>query len=315
MIFNRFFLSDVESDLLNIVDVLIVGSESDERSCELPKKWKGKFSGKTQCLPYDVRTELCAFSEIELGDESARRSAKPTIDITQLYTILESASLSNKSILIDFTGMEQPAIFYLLLCLREQRQVARVFGLYTEPIRYKTLPGPPFEEAFDLTDEFIPFKALPGYVRPYDTSKGQALLVFMGFEGRRFLKVFEEVNPKQRRTHAVFGIPAYQPGWQYLTLGSNQQALEISRAVLYRAEANNPFDAYRIASRVAQTYPNLQLVLAPIGTKPHAVGAGKFAARNEESIIAYNFPIKQRVFRTEGTGKSSVYNLTELMLT
>ena len=178
----------------------------------------------------------------------------------------------------------------------------------------KLCRAPLFEEAFDLTEEFIPFKALPGFVRPYDPDLEQLLLVYMGFEGRRFLKVFEEVNPKPRRTHAVFGIPAYQPGWQYLTLGSNQQALEASCAVLHRAEANNPFDAYRIAHRVADTYRDLQLVLAPIGTKPHAVGAAVFAIQNQAAIIAYDFPIKQRVFRTEGTGKSSVYNLTELLL-
>lgn len=314
MIFNRYFLEDVEADLLNLVDLIIVGSESDERSSSLPRKWQGKFRGKTHCLPYDVKTENCALIEIELGDESGRQNAQPLADITELYGMLESTSLANRNILIDFTGMEQPAIFYLLYCLREQKQVSRIFGLYTEPLRYKTLPGLLFEEIFDLTEEFVPFKALPGFVRPYDPDKDQLLLVFMGFEGRRFLKVFEEVNPKQRRTHAVFGFPAYQPGWQYLTLGSNQQALEASRAVLHRAEANNPFDAYRIAVRVAEIYPRLQIVVAPIGTKPHAIGAAVFATRNQDAIITYDFPIKQRVFRTEGAGKSSLYNLTELVL-
>jgi len=144
MIFNRYFLDDVESDLLNLVDVVIVGSESDERSATLPRKWQTRFRGPTHCLPYDVKTESCALMEMQLGDESGRQNAQPVADITDLYTMLESARLANKTILIDFTGMEQPAIFYLLYCLREQRQVAGIFGLYTEPLRYKTLPGPPF---------------------------------------------------------------------------------------------------------------------------------------------------------------------------
>jgi hypothetical protein len=314
MIFNRYFFEDIEGVLLSLIDVVIVGSEADERSSMLARKWQKKFGGKTHCLPYDVKTENCALIEISLGDEVARQSSKPITDITDLYAMLGSVNLAGQNVLIDFTGMEQPAIFYLLYCLRQQRLVKGVFGLYTEPLRYKTFSGPLFEEAFDLTDEFIPFKAVPGFVRPYDRSKEKLLLVFMGFEGRRFLKVFEEVNPKQRRTHAVFGIPAYQPGWQYLTLGTNQQALEASRAMLHRAEANNPFDAYEIALRVFQSYPEAQLILAPIGTKPHAVGSVMFANRYADTIITYDFPVKQRIFRTEGVGKTSVYNLTEVIL-
>jgi hypothetical protein len=314
MLFNRYFLNDIEGDLLKLVDVVIVGSEADDRSSSLPGRWQKKFTGKAYCLPYDVKTETCAFAPIELGDEPLRKTTAAFNDITDLYGMLELSNFANKNILIDFTGMEQPAIFFLLDCLRQQKQLKRVFGLYTEPIQYKTLAGPLFEETFDLTEEFIPFKALPGFVRAYDRDKEKLLLVFMGFEGRRFLKVFEEVNPKQRHTHAVFGIPAYQPGWQYLTLGSNQQALETSRAVLHRAEANNPFDAYEIAQLVLDNYPDAQLILAPIGTKPHAVGSAIFASRHQETIIAYDFPIKHKLFRTEGIGKSSVYNLTELVL-
>ena len=198
MIFNRYFLDNVESDLLNLVDVIIVGSEADERSSTLPGKWRQKFSGRTHCLPYDVKTEKCAFVEIELGNELSRQNAQPITDITDLYTMLESSQLADKNILIDFTGMEQPAIFYLIDCLRQQKQLKGIFGLYTEPLRYKTLSGPLFEETFDLTEEFIPFKALPGFVRPYDRDKEKLLLVFMGFEGRRFLKVFEEVRIRNK---------------------------------------------------------------------------------------------------------------------
>jgi len=314
MNFNRYFLPDVEGDLLNIVDFVIVGPGGDDRSAELPRRWAGGFKGTARCLPYEVRSERCALLDMELADEVGRQNAQPSADIVELYGMVEGADLNGKNVLIDFTGMEQPAIFYLTKCLREHRRARRIFGLYTEPLLYKTLPGPPFEEAFDLTEEFIAFRALPGFVRAYDRRRGRQLLVYMGFEGRRFLKVFEEVNPGRRHTHAVFGIPAFQPGWQYLTLGSNQAALEISRPTLHQAEANNIFDAHEIACRVADTYPDLQLVLAPIGTKPHAVGAAICAAQREDVLIIYDFPIKQRFLRTVGVGKTSVYNLTELLL-
>src|SRR5438128_7917368 len=111
---------------------------------------------------------------------------------------------------------------------------------------------------------------MPGFVRKHDPERKRQLLIFMGFEGRRFIKILEEVDHDPSYVHAVFGIPAFQPGWQYVTLGTNQAALERSRARLYRAEANNVFDAYETADRVQAGCPTHQLIVAPIGTKPHA---------------------------------------------
>jgi len=280
----------------------------------LPTKWARRFKRSARCLPYDVRKEHCGFVDFVLGDEGARKDARPSMDITDLYGVLNSQSFEGAKVLIDFTGIEQPALFFLLKCLHEQKRIGGVFGLYTEPLRYRTIPGLATQDEFDLTEEFISFRALPGFLRRHDPSRTSTLVVYMGFEGRRFVKVLEEVNPERGGTHAIFGLPAFQPGWQYLTLGSNQAAIEASRALLYRAEANNPFDAYEVAKLIAESYPTSQLVLAPIGTKPHAVGVALYAARHEDTLLIYDFPIKQRTFRTEGVGKTSVYALTELML-
>jgi len=314
MDFYRFFLHDIEIYLQEIVDAVITGDAADPRSKELPRRWGVGFHGWAKCLAYDVRSERCELGDIVLGDEGSREGVTPSVDIMDLGGMTDTDEFDGRTLLLDFTGMEQPAIFYLLKCLREKHRVRRLFGAYTEPLRYRAAAGPPFEEAFDLTEEFIEFRALPGFLRPYDRGRGRQLVVYMGFEGRRFLKVLEEVNPQPRHTHAVFGIPAFQPGWQYLTLGSNQTALEISRAELHRAEANNPFDAFDVAERVAGGTRDFQLVLAPIGTKPHAVGAALYALRHDEALLIYDFPIKHRLFRTEGVGKTSVYDLTEIVL-
>jgi hypothetical protein len=314
MYLDRYFLPDVESELLNLVDLVLVGTASDDRSGELPKRWANLFKKESRCIPYDTKLERCGYHNFNLGDEATRTNVQATNDITILYGLLDSKTLDGKNILIDITGMDQPAMFFLLKCLREQKRAKRVFGVYTEPLRYKTNPSQTSGDEFDLTEEFIAFRSLPGFLPAYERSKGRQLLVFMGFEGRRFTKVFEEVNPEPNHTHAVFGIPAFQPGWQYLTLGSNQAACELSRPHLHRAEANNPFDAFDVASQISETYPDLQLVLAPIGTKPHALGAALYAARHNDAVLIYDFPIKQKLLRTLGVGKSSVYNLTELLL-
>lgn len=311
---GRYFIESVEEELLTLVDTVFVGPAGDPRSAELPRRWSGRFFGAAYCLSYEMRGQRCGLQEISIGDVVARQQSAPTADITQLYRMLERLELDGKTILVDFTGMEQPAIFFLFKCLRDQRSARRVFGLYTEPLRYRTRPGSSPEEAFDLTEEFIDFQALPGFVRRHDPGRRRQLLVYMGFEGRRFTKVLEEVDHDPRYVHAVFGIPAFQPGWQYLTLGSNQAALERSRAELHAAEANNVFDAYEVAEKIGRTYTDYQLVMAPIGTKPHAVGSGIYASLHEDSLLIYDFPIKQALFRTEGVGKASVYNLSELIL-
>lgn len=311
---DRYFLPDVESDLLKLVDLVLVGTAPDDRSRELPRLWAKQYKKESKCISYDTKSERCGYHSFNLGDETVRTTAKATNDITSLYGELDSDSLNGKNILIDITGMDQPAMFFLLKCLREQKRAKRVFGVYTEPLKYKTNPSQTSGDEFDLTEEFVAFRSLPGFLPAYDRRKGKQLLVFMGFEGRRFTKVFEEVNPEPNCTHAVFGIPAFQPGWQYLTLGSNQAACELSHTHLHRAEANNPFDAFDVATEISESYPHLQLVLAPIGTKPHALGAALYAARHNDAVLIYDFPIKQKLLRTLGVGKSSVYNLTELVL-
>ncbi len=311
---NRFWLNDIEDALRSVVDVVVVGAGADDRSAELPRRWEGTFRGSVRCLPYDVRNERCGWAEVGCGDQQSRKNCLPDMDIADLYNVLLDAELQHKTVLVDFTGMEQPAILFLLKCLSEQKQVRRVFGAYTEPLRYRTANRGDTREDFDLTEEFIEFQAVPGFVRPHQRDRKSQVVVYMGFEGRRFVKVLEEVNPEPGNTHAVYGIPAFQPGWQYLTLGCNQAALEQSHAILHRAEAADVFDAFDVAADVAESNRDLQVVLAPIGTKPHAVGAALYVIRHEEALLVYDFPIKQRMFRTEGVGRTYIYNMTEYLV-
>ena len=53
--------------------------------------------------------------------------------------------------------------------------------------------------------------------------------------------------------------------------------------------------------------------IAPIGTKPHALGAFLFPLKTSRRVeFVYDFPIRKRN-RTIGTGKVFVYRISEFM--
>lgn len=79
------------------------------------------------------------------------------------------------------------------------------------------------------------------------------------------------------------------------------------------AVANCPFDAYYTLEEIAADFPSHILKIAPIGTKPHAVGAVLYAIANSETVeLVYDHPIR-KARRTEGTARLLAYNVSCLM--
>lgn len=112
----------------------------------------------------------------------------------------------------------------------------------------------------------------------------------------------------------MVGVPGYRIDYPYETYWGNRYSLEMTKAwehVTY-AEANSIVDSYLTLGRISFRNRNPNMIVAPIGTKPHAIGAILYAIKNPTKVeLLYDNP-KRSVHRTDGIGKILVCDISKL---
>jgi hypothetical protein len=187
---------------------------------------------------------------------------------------------------------------------------------YTEPAEYTRSTNPLRGLRFNLSKRTTGLAPLPGFVRLFAPGAAEAILVpMLGFEGDRLQRVLEETDFDLRQTFPVVGLPGFRPEYPFLSLDGNARSLE--RAPLHRnirfARANCPFEAYFAIDDLRRQEEAAHVTLAPIGTKPHALGALLQALRNPaQTTIVYDHPVRSER-RTSGAASLCVYRITEFL--
>jgi len=108
-------------------------------------------------------------------------------------------------------------------------------------------------------------------------------------------------------------LPGFNPGWENRTISSHLKFFS-SKYVFERLEyvsANNPYQAYKILQEFSKTRSRFRI--APIGTKPNAIGCAIFLLNNDvdnniDSGVLFDFPIKIKQ-RSNGIGNINIYTL------
>ncbi|MFC1999173.1 hypothetical protein ACFLXE_00255 [Chloroflexota bacterium] len=313
---ERYKLEDLDPDWVRSLEVVIVGDGTDKRVSFIPARFCSDFKGQAYRLSYEMKTEQCTVAKLERLDPMSETVEIYSGDITVgLPRALDSIGVRDRNVLVDITGMKHPALFYLFKLLIDNYKPKRLFGGYTEPERYVPHGSTEIEEHFQLFEGYLGICALPGFARLPDDRKNKCLVAFLGFEGARLQYVHGEVEPGERDAVAVIGFPAFRPGWQNVTIASNQSALQSTRTFLYvrTATAFSPFDAYRVLEELQADRPNERLIVAPIGTRPHALGCALYAIGHPTAYLLYDFPIEVQQHRTENTGICHVYHLSSFL--
>ena len=320
---RRFDASELGTSFFESVDLLLFGQVTDEeRNRRLAQLYGFGNTTRSYFIDYDLDTEEYSLLPQAFGTEPSQETILATRkDIsTQLRDQLQGLDIQGKTLLVDITSIATPAVFFILKLLTEDVKPSRVFLAYTEPQTYREKLLPDSDDMFELTERFIGIKALPGFLRKTARGAETILVLLIGFEGKRFKYVCGELEVKNENVRVVLGFPAFRPGWQYLAYGGNQSAFEQFQADLYLrfAAANDPFEAYNTLEEILKDERNIQpspeIAVAPIGTKPHAVGAAIFALHYPDNTrLLYDFPVKARTGRTEGYGITWIYGVTELL--
>jgi hypothetical protein len=319
-LFNRYYEFEklaLDKTFVESIDLLFIGNSKELRAQKVPAFLKENFKGRTFSINYDIEFEKYSLLEIQgaytLRDEDLNSIGKDLV--SEFINDLKKIELDDKTILIDITSLKHPLLFYFILVLKKQFSPKKLFITYTEPEKYDKIKTDEIEDTFDLTERFCEVNSLPGYLRISDYTKERLLVASMGFEGARFNKAFGDINPASRKTYSIVGFPSFHPNWQYYVYSKNKAALSVSKAskLLKRTTANEPFGIYNVLKSIYENNREFELVIAPLGTKPHSLGVTMFAVDHEDVMLYYDFPAYGKKIRTIGVGKSAVFNLTDFI--
>lgn len=231
--------------------------------------------------------------------------AVPLTDSSALTHLLGAQTLY-----IDISGLAHHVWAPLIKTALKVTQELRI--VYFEPDRYKSHPSPSSTSQFDLSQGFRGVEPIPGFANLIGPpAEAKPLFVpFLGFEGSRARQVAMTLDPIPP-TIPVVGLPGFRIEYPQVTLASNQEFLienYAGRKVIF-ANATCPFEAYSSLVEIRRDNPGSYLYVAPLGTKPHALGAIWFAINNpQDTEIMYDHPIKMPG-RTEGVGTAHIYHL------
>lgn len=210
-----------------------------------------------------------------------------------------------ESALLDATTLDVPELILLTKFLFSTCQ--RIGYIYAEPESYKlkTIDNGELHN-FTLSETYSPFMPIPGFTPELTTQKQGNLLVFLGFEPSRLSRALSPDEVAHIKTSSVvFGIPPFHASWEMHSLMQNAETLKEAQVKeVHFAGANDPLTTLNLIKQFAQSFDlsNERLILAPLGTKPAAIGVSLFSAIHDNVRIMYDFP-KKLPDRTQGIGK------------
>ena len=224
-------------------------------------------------------------------------------------------TIKSKIVYLDITGLPHHVWAPLLRAVvATPKQVSAV---YVEPRSYTFSPTPTEAEIFDLSEAIHGIFPLPGFGVLSEPEDEELVLFmpFLGFEGHRLAYVLEQVQPPGRNIFPIIGVPGFMPEFPFHTYLGNRNILAHSNlhTQIRHIMANSAFDAFYLLQEIATDHPQHILKIAPIGTKPHALGAVLFTLWTERSVeIVYDHPIR-KPNRTIGSANILVYKIDHLL--
>lgn len=247
--------------------------------------------------------------EFAVADAESRVLLRSSMGIGEFLGSLATSG----PLYVDITGLTH-AVWAGLICtaLRLGKSVKAV---YVEPFRYKeNALADPSRDLFDLTAKFEGIAPLPGLTRIAPPRGAPSWFVpLLGFEGKRFSYMREQVAPLEGRTVPIIGVPGFQPEFVSFAYHGNQEPLlqdDAWQRVAF-ATANCPFSLFNLLVDLSARVAGEFLQIATIGTKPHSLGAVLYAyARPDRAEIFYDYPERKNE-RTSGRARLLLYHLDE----
>jgi hypothetical protein len=240
-----------------------------------------------------------ATQTFRLGFDPDRQSL--LLDDAPLSLEQLDALVADAHIAVEATTLGFVEVFLLLrACQRGPRGSADL--LYLEPLEYNSEPAPaPARQAelgkrdFILTERTRVYSAVPTAGLLLSEREPVHAAFLMGFEGSRLARLFDEVEVRPDHCALIFGVPAFEPGWEMNSFANNiDVTFDFRVPRIEYAGAQNPLAAYQALERIHAGSTGGRLLIAPIGTKPHGIAAALYACEHEEVGLIYDHPVRRK---------------------
>jgi len=216
---------------------------------------------------------------------------------------------------IDVSGLNNRISAALLKNTLSGDLSTNVFVLYAEPESYNIKKFASESVYNDLSEKINGIEPLPGFANIIPDDIDYKFIALLGFEGGRFTHLVNIVQPADDNIIPVIGVPGYRMEYPFVAYWGNRYGLTTTGAwanVKYAA-ANSLVDVYLLLNKIHKKSPKSKKKLAPIGTKPHAIGAIIFAIKHPKEVeIVYDNP-KREIERTSGVGLIVVCEVSKLI--
>jgi hypothetical protein len=211
---------------------------------------------------------------------------------------------------LDISCFTKPFFFGLLKLFQRRCGVRSVRVFYTEPRSYVFRGG--LYDAFHASSGPTTIIELPSFVGRATRDGERVLVVQLGFEGDLAHEINEDVAPN--RTILVNGFPGLFPKFKDISLVNNEKLVGAESNKRRYSRANNPFDSYNVLDDIlTRSQQNAFINIAPLGTKPMALGACLFALHNPRVRIIYPKPEAYALEVTRECNKSWSYTIPLLL--
>jgi hypothetical protein len=249
--------------------------------------------------------------QVKLG-YIAEKNGISVNDVPQNFDALVQLCTGGGTIRVETTTLGLAEILKIIQACKHAGVKAIEF-VYVEPKEYKlrkpVAVGYFDPRDFELTKNRI-FSAVRGFSYEHAPEVKEHFVFLLGFESSRLMQAVSQQDRELRSKYAVIGVPPFRVGWETNSLASHAHDLanlNFDSNTISFCAANSAREAYLT---LWSLYKNLGaehsiLIVSPLGTKPHAVGAALFLVETKAhafpTALYYDHPIRPQ-HRTDDLG-------------
>jgi hypothetical protein len=284
-------------------DFLFLSCGSDFRAYEVLRKcYRNRICVKKICLfNFSEReSSLCRIEKKQYYNYSICEFDIQKFDCsimdpsTGIKTLINSKIniASNHKIAIDISCFTKPYFYALLKYFKDKLCIDELIAFYTEPLTYMFSEGLYLE--YHSTSGPLSIKEVPGFPGYDARSAEKLLIVLLGFDGELSTFIFDEIAPSN--AISINGFPGYAPKFKDISMINNEKLLSYMKSEnsIYFVRANNPFETFNLLCEIKSKHKNAFFNIAPLGTKPMALGACLYALSDPSVRIVYPLPEKYK---------------------
>lgn len=204
--------------------------------------------------------------------------------------------IKNKRILIEATTLTFAEI--LLTIKQAKIHSCNLTVLYLEPVSYsqKRTEFRVHKREFELSASTPGYKPIPDFINSYLGDKTSKTIFIAGYESERINRGIEENSILTSQCSLVFGVPAFQVGWEMNSFANNLRVMKEQRISgdVYYSSANNPGSTYDVLENIYYSLRETEeLFIAPVGPKPAGIAVALFIVENDNVSVYYDHPSKK----------------------